>query len=115
MGLDSYFRIKTYETPEFKDLPELHLCGGMMSGDGNDGSFRGKVYDAFITRVTGESLYQEEIERETICLMARKLNDWTYSVIDEETYGITEQDFNDLKLLFNAAAKTENCVLVGWW
>jgi hypothetical protein len=116
MGLDSYFKIKQYHTPKFDTLPALHLCGGIMSGNGQDGSFRGKVYDQFITRVTGQSLYEFEIEHQVICNMAKALNEWNYATVsDKETYGITEEEFNDLKLLFNAAAEMEDCVLIGWW
>lgn len=33
------------------------LCGGMISGQGDAPSFRGKVYDSYVEKVTGQSLY----------------------------------------------------------
>lgn len=80
MGLDSYF-----VTPDQKDptnfekdgpAPEVfwssrelipRLCGGMFSGNGASGSFRGKVYAGLIESLTGQNIYQrqsnEEVQR----------------------------------------------------
>jgi hypothetical protein len=115
MGLDSYFKIKKYETPDWKEL-DIHLCGGMMSGHGSDGSFRGKVYSNMIEELTGHSLYQEEINRETIQEIAKRLNKISYeSAKDFLAWNFSVQEWEDLKKLFNKAADTENCVLLGWW
>ena len=53
MGLDCYIvhgndqdKAFTYEDDE--RLRNIFLCGGMLSGDGSDGSFRGKVYEPLI-------------------------------------------------------------------
>ncbi len=50
MGLDCYIvhgndhdEAFTYEDDE--RIKDINLCGGMLSGGGSDGSFRGKVYE----------------------------------------------------------------------
>lgn len=60
---------KLTEPVAIEDAPEYHqdgideldwpggLCGGILSGDGGCSSFRGKVYDWYVERVTGHSLY----------------------------------------------------------
>jgi hypothetical protein len=50
---------------------DIQLCGGIFSGDA--GSFRGKVYDDLVVRITGESLYRTWIEPETVKEMYRAL------------------------------------------
>lgn len=115
MGLDSYFKIKKYETPDWSDL-DLHLCGGMFSNQGGDGSFRGKVYADIIKEITGVGLYQPEIDHETIKEMAQKLSETEYnSTWKTEGWGTSEKEYNDLVTLFKRAAKTEDTVLLGWW
>ena len=49
----------------------IELCGGMYS-DGVT-SFRGKVYDMFVLKVTGVSLYEEWLPPEMISEMAYAL------------------------------------------
>ena len=53
MGLDCYIvhgndhdKAFTYEDDE--RIKDVSLCGGMLSGGGNDGSFRGKAYEPLI-------------------------------------------------------------------
>jgi hypothetical protein len=58
----------------------IELCGGMYS-DGVT-SFRGKVYDMFVLKVTGVSLYEEWLPPETISEMADAL-----AKVDPETIG----------------------------
>ena len=58
----------------------IELCGGMYS-DGVT-SFRGKVYNMFVLKVTGVSLYEEWIPPETISEMADAL-----AKVDPETIG----------------------------
>jgi hypothetical protein len=76
MGLDVY----AVRSPELGlseederafDEAEIELCGGIFSGD--NGSFRGKVYDMLILDLTGVSLYQEWIPPETVREMAEAL------------------------------------------
>jgi len=49
----------------FRDA-NIQLCGGVFSGDGSDGSFRGKVYAMMIMDITEQSLVQEWIPPETV-------------------------------------------------
>ena len=119
MGLDNYFMIKKYEKPVFNI--DINLCGGMMSGNGEDGSFRGKVYNDFITFVTfsKHSLYNEEMNHDDIleisnALTAFDYDEWIHRPEGKE-YEVTKQEFHDLRELFKEAAKDENIVLLGWW
>lgn len=71
MGLDSYFGKNTLDAEgkhywlDFEELgivgPKVRLCGGMFSGNGSDGSFRGKVYADIVEKISGESLYDDNI------------------------------------------------------
>tara|TARA_Y100000004_G_scaffold143082_1_gene162759 strand:+ start:465 stop:926 length:462 start_codon:yes stop_codon:yes gene_type:complete len=53
MGLDCYIRHgndhdKAFTQEDDERLKDINLCGGMLSGSGSDGSFRGKVYEPLI-------------------------------------------------------------------
>lgn len=118
MGLDSFFKIKKYSTPEWKKL-NVKLCGGLFSGEGADYSFRGKVYNDLVQQVTGISLYSFEISNSDLIEMSNKLQETKYDIkwgaINKYPYDITKQEYADIKKIFKIAAETENCVLVGWW
>lgn len=72
MGLDTFAsRLKddielTDEDLQAFSKADIKLCGGIFSGSGNDGSFRGKVYVMMILDITGESLNQGWIPPETV-------------------------------------------------
>lgn len=105
MGLDSFWVYPDGDDvkhPEFD--PPLRLCGGMFSGNGS-GSFRGKVYDADIRVVTGQSLYREVIDNETVRLMAERLEMFSTSESPEQ---------KDLARMFRAYADA-GFMLKGWW
>lgn len=115
MGLDNYWM-------KDKDVPgvvegEFKLCGGMLSGHGND-SFRGKVYSEFVQDVTGVSLYGEtetcQIDSDTVKQMADDLEatEWRDSYI--ENYDIEEQEFKDLVKMFRLHADAGH-YLVAWY
>lgn len=117
MGLDSYFRKlcapgQTAEIPDFgDDIPML--CGGLMSGSGSDGSFRGKVYADTIKEITGVDIYQEVIHPNEVKEMADALCKQVASMTEEER----ANDPNDLVALsrvFRAFADL-NYSLLGWW
>lgn len=85
MGLDTYavvfdessagFR---FLTPEEKDCflkLNIDLVGGAMSGNGYDGSFRGKEYSKVIQDITGEHLYQRLIKKDKLEKMQLKLQE----------------------------------------
>ena len=84
MGLDVYavrspeIGLTEEDEQAFKEAG-IELCGGIYSGD--NGSFRGKVYDMLILDLTGVSLYQEWIPPETVREMAealRRVNPMTF-------------------------------------
>jgi len=107
------------KTKLFKDVEGL--CGGMLSGNGNGGSFRGKVYDSFVQSVTGESLYQDDIDPDTCKMMSNKLVEYAENMEKEGTdkakseYGETDRSEVDaLAEFFNVCAENGYHV-TGWW
>src|SRR4030065_1327908 len=44
----------------------IELCGGIFSGNGNDGSFRGKVYVIMLADITGQNLFKGWIPPKTV-------------------------------------------------
>ena len=69
MGLDCYIvhgndRDKAFTHEDDERIKNVQLCGGMFSGGGSDGSFRGKVYEPLIQELSnGEHtwyIYQDE-------------------------------------------------------
>lgn len=114
MGLDTYARKDvSCECGQgtVKKLPEaaaaafegagISLVGGMFSGNGNTGSFRGKVYSQLVEAATGQSLYQEWIEPETVRQMADAIHN---AVID----------LQELEKFFAVCDEYE-LGLRGWW
>ena len=128
MGLDNYLtKDDTTELPSevLEDLEGLNLCGGMMSGNGTDGSFRGKVYAAEVEQITGVSLYEAKIPPETLRSMAKAmilaldkvgLSTSVEEVLDNPTeyYGGVDSEEWDLITLFAVGAK-HGCTLVSWY
>ena len=58
MGLDCYIvhgndRDKAFTHEDDERIKNVQLCGGMFSGGGSDGSFRGKVYEPLIQELSG--------------------------------------------------------------
>jgi hypothetical protein len=114
MGLDTYAK---KEVPcecgngTVKKLPDeaaeafanadINLVGGMFSGNGNDGSFRGKVYNHIVQAATGDSLYEEWIAPEDVARMSGQLDEFA----------------NDVEQLcrYFTVCKEQGLGLVGWW
>lgn len=109
MGLDVYFTKSvgpgmTAEPPEFPR--KVSLCGGMFSGHGENGSFRGKVYSPFIEEAIScdpeYSLYKELTPNQLIEL-ADWIDEWL-SNNDGNTftfqYELNRQEIEDLALTF---------------
>ena len=121
MGLDTF----ASRSPEDIELTEedlqsfenakLSLCGGIFSGDGNDGSFRGKVYAMAILEITGESLYQEWIPPETVCEMHCALASYE-SAMEKENYDIdvTDIEISNLCKFFKVCCE-RGLGLIGWY
>ena len=96
-------------------FPENNLSGGMFSGGGS--SFRGKIYDDYVTWATGETLYNEEIDSDTVKHMADMLAKADYFSFIRETgnhWGISEKETKQLTEWFRVVAD-ENGTVVGWW
>ena len=75
-----------------KHFAGIVLCGGMLSGNGAGGSFRGKVYADYIERVTGISLYQEEMSLDDVGVIAYKLEK---VIMEAEKDGLANTDIVD--------------------
>ena len=115
MGLDSYlFREEPGDT-RF-DLPHS-LCGSFFfSNHGEDGSFRGKVYDDLIYEVTGYTLYTEEYTPEQVVDIADRLGRLGKVQIKDlaAKHGCTVEEIEALVTLFQQA-KEKGCRYMGWW
>ena len=98
------------------------LCGGMFSGNGTGGSFRGKVYSEFVEEVTGESLYQENITNSVVEDMATDLrltadeyaDDKDDKVVRFAPYEITVGEVRALADWFEVTAEN-GLEICGWW
>ena len=60
MGLDCYIvhgndHDKAFTHEDDERLKDISLCGGMLSGTGSDGSFRGKVYEPLVDELMSRS------------------------------------------------------------
>lgn len=60
MGLDCYIvhgndHDKAFTSEDSELLKDINLCGGMLSGSGSDGSFRGKVYEPLVDELMSMS------------------------------------------------------------
>jgi hypothetical protein len=67
MGLDCYVvhgndHDKAFTHEDDERLKDIALCGGMFSGGGSDGSFRGKVYEPLVDELmdTGSIWHKTE-------------------------------------------------------
>lgn len=114
MGLDTYAQPNQDDELSERDVQafmeaRINLCGGILSGNGNDGSFRGKVYDGIVCKITGCSLYQYWIPVEDVAEMYRKLK----SCRMEDCPG-HEEDIENLKRFLKVCVDRE-LGLVGWW
>lgn len=75
---DSGYVVELYpgDDPDFIELSSKHkinLIGGMMSGDGANGSFRGKCYSDMVEHITGVSLYKDCIDPLTVKKMGEMM------------------------------------------
>ena len=69
MGLDCYIvhgndHDKAFTHEDDERLKDINLCGGMLSGSGSDGSFRGKVYEPLVDELM--SISDENFEGQGI-------------------------------------------------
>jgi hypothetical protein len=79
-------------------------------------SFRGKVYADLVEAITDYSLYEAKISQDGIQEIADKLEAYSWTAEDEETYEIEASEFQDLCRMFRTYADLEEgCVLVSWY
>ena len=81
MGLDCYIvhgndRDKAFTSKDDERIKDIQLCGGMFSGYGNEGSFRGKVYDPLIQELSeGQHTWYIDQEDEDAHIPSDKLKE----------------------------------------
>ena len=144
MGLDCYIvhgndRSKDFTSEDEPRIKDVNLCGGMMSGHGADGSFRGKWYEPLIDELL-ETDYLWHIEGEDAHITAQELKEQAEALADllhsvesdakhlEQTLEpetivyktdrmeaeYTYQEIQDLELLLRCASE-RGAVMVCWW
>ena len=145
MGLDCYIvhgndRSKDFTSEDEPRIKDVSLCGGMFSGHGADGSFRGKFYEPLIDELL-ETDYLWHIEGEDAHITAQQLKEQAEALADllhaiesdakeeERTlepdtivyqtrgwqkYEYQYQDLKDLELLLRCASE-RGAVMVCWW
>lgn len=118
MGLDTFAFHKDQIMPAalFDSVPNV-LVGGMFSGNGGSPSFRGKVYDDFITHVTGETLYQERIPNLTVHKMVAALKDFLKEFPNAVTYQKMDMKRSEAQALLKwlQVVADNDGDIVGWW
>ena len=86
MGLDCYIvhgndRSKDFTSEDDPRIKDVSLCGGIMSGHGADGSFRGKWYEPLIDELL-ETDYLWHIEGEDAHITAQQLKEQAEALAD---------------------------------
>lgn len=115
MGLDTYAARggKLLDDALFDVVPPV-LVGGIMSGNGNGSSFRGKVYASFIYSAIGLDLYQEEIPNDAVVKAADQLEKWVSENPESGFEGISREEIEALTKWFRVTADNGG-VVIGWW
>jgi len=141
MGLDCYIQ-KDDKAFEHEDIKDVNLCGGLFSGQGSDGSFRGKFYSPLMDHVLGQegTWYHEGDEVSSSYELVRqaealaqflsayspgdriRINIETYEEEDENgevkgTYTCDEYSYDevqDLETLLRVAGEN-GATLHSWW
>lgn len=86
MGLDCYIvhgndHDKAFTHEDDERLKDIHLCGGMLSGSGSDGSFRGKAYEPLVDELM--SMSDENFQGQGIWHKCEERDDPPYVTSDE--------------------------------
>lgn len=144
MGLDCYVvhsndREKAFTHEDDDRIKDINLCGGMMSGHGADGSFRGKFYEPLVAELMehpggiwhleGEDAHitSQELKEQADALgqlITAKLEDADEldEVVEDDTiiyqskhgYEYTFKEVCDLETLFRVASE-RGAVMTVWW
>jgi len=123
MGLDTFAvlpqRVGTEEYTPAPDWPfaGIELCGGIFSGGSGSSSFRGKVYNDYISEVTGVSLYQEYIPPARVREMALALEVAVQRYSDEgfKEFGLTGREEAEALARWFRIAAENGYALYNWW
>ena len=86
MGLDCYIvhgndHDKAFTHEDDERLKDISLCGGMVSGSGSDGSFRGKAYEPLMDELM--SMSDENFHGQGIWHKCEEYDDPPYVTSDE--------------------------------
>ena len=145
MGLDCYIvHANNREEPfTYKDderLKDINLCGGMLSGGGSDGSFRGKAYEPLLDELMNTMgiwhkeedddyiVTTDELKEQAIALSEliesieeineadnRKLSDEDIVYIAKDGWAeYNYKEVKDLETLLRAASESK-AVMHVWW
>ena len=145
MGLDCYIvhgndREKDFTHEDDSRIKDINLCGGMMSGHGADGSFRGKAYEPLMDELMGDDGIWHMPEDsfgvlpEWLKEQAQALADLLHAVesdakeeertLEHDTiiyqthhgspYEYNYQEIKDLELLLRCASE-RGAVMLCWW
>ena len=144
MGLDCYVvhgndRKKDFTHEDDPRIKDINLCGGMMSGHGADGSFRGKFYEPLIDELMQKDCIwhieeNSHVSAQELKEQAQALADLLHSIewdareeelpLEPDTivyqthhaspYEYNYQEVQDLELLLRCASE-RGAVMVCWW
>ena len=120
MGLDTFASrsaddiVLTEEDLQAFAEADINLCGGIYSGSGNDGSFRGKVYTSLILELTDFSLFEEWIPPERVHAMFQAL----LACLPEEkappSHENSDNEIFELVKFFKVCSE-RGLGLINWW
>ncbi|MGA1707014.1 MAG: hypothetical protein ACO39X_08245 [Candidatus Nanopelagicaceae bacterium] len=128
MGLDTLAMVRKgarlvyMDESRFANVPNI-LGGGLFSGNGAGPSFRGKVYSDFIFKVTGESLYTEEMSKKSLerivgilGIISEDSDRMNLMRLhrDPEINSVTPEEIKALYLWFKVVLDHDG-IVVGWW
>ena len=143
MGLDCYIvhgndRDKAFTHEDDDRIKDITLCGAMLSGNGANGSFRGKVYEPLVGELMNEPglwhlegedahITSQELKEQADALgqlITAKLEDADEldEVVEDDTiiyqssigYEYTFKEVCDLETLFRVASE-RGAVMTVWW
>lgn len=112
MGLDNYWQLEDGKPANIDG--EYNVSGGICSGHGNQ-SFRGKVYNSFVEKLTGVSLYSDVIDNDNVMKVADILRNIEYEQAKKYfEYPIDEKEYEDFVEMWIAHAMNGHR-LVSWY
>ena len=141
MGLDCYIvhannRDEPFTHKDDERIKDVNLCGGMLSGGGSDGSFRGKVYEPLLDELMNTMGIWHKGEEDDYIVSADELKeqadilaDFIVAITEEhgdlddhDTVYITKdgwaeynyKEVKDLETLLRAAAERK-AVMCVWY